>query len=272
MVSSAQNNWGLSVSASTSGGFNMAMDDYTALQNNNKSILRLYGWSPSAVSIGFHQSSDILNKSACLRKGVGIIRRPTGGRAILHSEELTYSIVIRGTQISLSDAYKKVHSALAAGLSKLGVNSKLVETSIRRTNLSPKSDKVSCFSASARTELEFNGRKIVGSAGRKYENSILIHGSILLGDKHKEIVDLLNLSEKGKRVMKKELDYKTADISTIVGRIVEPEELIKPICDSFSDEFQAAFDEHKFTDEDLRVIEGQKDKFVLLNLVERAVA
>ena len=85
-------------------------------------------------------------------------------------------------------------------------------------------------------------------------------------------MDLLNLSEKEKRVMKKELDCKTADISNIVGRIVEPEELIKPIHNSFSDEFQAAFDEHKFTDEDLKAVEGQKDKFVLLSLVERAVA
>ena len=116
MVSSVRNNWGFSTTASSSGAFNMALDDHIARKKNSPSFLRFYGWKPYAVSIGYHQSSNILDKTVCLENGVDIIRRPTGGRAIFHSEELTYSLVLKEEEMALSEAYIKVHSAIASGL------------------------------------------------------------------------------------------------------------------------------------------------------------
>ena len=269
MVSSVQNNWGFSTTVSSSGAFNMALDDQIARQKNSPSFLRFYSWKPYTVSIGYHQSSDILDKNACFENGVDTIRRPTGGRAIFHSDELTYSLVLREEEMALSEAYIKVHSAIASGLSKLGVKSNLVKTVPNRAELSPKSDKTSCFTASARTELEYNGRKIVGSAGKKYENSLLIHGSILLGNKHKEIVDYLYLSDERKRSMKHELDSKSDNLSDILGRAVEPMELIIPLRDSFSREFQIAVDEQKISAELLRAVKEQERRFELSHFVEK---
>ncbi len=269
MVSLVQNNWGFSTTASSSGAFNMALDDYIARQKNARPFLRFYSWKPYAVSIGYHQSSDVLDKNTCFENGLDIVRRPTGGRAIFHSEELTYSLVLKEEEMALSEAYIKVHSAIASGLSKLGVKSDLVKTAPNREDLSPKSDKTSCFTASARTELEYNGRKIVGSAGKKYENSLLIHGSILLGNKHKEIVDYLNISGDRKRSMKNELDSKTDNLSDILGITVDPMELIIPLRDSFSQEFEIAINEQEISAELLRTVKEQERKFELSQLREK---
>lgn len=268
VVSSVQNNWGYSSTASSSGAFNMALDDHIARLKNRPSFLRFYSWNPYAVSIGYHQSLSIINIDSCLENRVDIVRRPTGGRAIFHSEELTYSIVIREEQLSLNEAYIKVHTAIADGLSKIGVQSELVNTVADRRELSPKSDKSSCFTTSARTELEYDGRKIVGSAGKKYQNSLLIHGSILLGNKHKEIVDYLNISDDQKLSIRSELDSKTDNISDILGRRIDPVELIIPLRDSFSSEFQIALHEQEIPEEMLREVKKQERNFEISQPME----
>ena len=268
MVSSVLNNWGFSSTAASSGAFNMALDDYNARENNSRSFLRFYNWDPYTVSIGYHQSSSILNQNACSEKNVDVVRRPTGGRAIFHSEELTYCVVLREEEIALGEAYIKVHSAIAECLSKMGVQSELVNTTPNRRELSPNSDKKSCFTASARTELEYNGRKIVGSAGKKYEKSLLIHGSILLGNKHKEIVDYLSISDDENQSMKDELDSKTDNLSDILGRVVTGSELIIPLCESFSREFQVDIFEQDISEKVLNVVKEQQGIFEITQLLD----
>lgn len=272
MVLLVQSNWGFSTTASSSGAFNMALDDYIARQKNAQSFLRFYSWNPYTVSIGYHQSLNILNRNSCFENRVDIVRRPTGGRAIFHSEELTYSVVLREEEMALNEAYIKIHSAIAKGLSKVGVQSDLVNTTPNRKELSPKSDKTSCFTASARTELEYNGRKIVGSAGKKYEKSLLIHGSILLGNKHKEIVDYLNINNDEKQTMTYELNSKTDNLSDILGRAVDPMELIIPLRNSFSHEFQIAFSEQKISEGILIAAKEQESKFELSEFMEKDIA
>lgn len=272
MVSLVQNKWGFSTTASSSGAFNMALDDYIARQINARSFLRFYCWNPYTVSIGYHQSLNILDRNSCFNNGVDIVRRPTGGRAIFHSEELTYSLVLRGEKIALREAYIKVHTAIAEGLSKVGVQSYLVNTTPNRRELSPNSDKSSCFTASARTELEYDGRKIVGSAGKKYQNSLLIHGSILLGNRHKEIVDYLNIDDDQKRSMKHKLDSKTNNLSDILGRVFDPKELIIPLRDSFSREFQVAIIDQELSERVSKAVKEQERNFEISQNLEIELA
>lgn len=272
MVSSVQNNWGFSTTASSSGAFNMSFDDYIARQNNTPSFLRFYDWNPYTVSIGFHQFSNILNINACSRKNVDVVRRPTGGRAIFHSEELTYCLVLREEDMALGEAYIKVHSAIAEGLSKVGVRSELVKTTTDRRDLSPISDKKSCFTASARTELEYNGRKIVGSAGKKYQNSLLIHGSILLGNKHKEITEYLNISDDEKQSMRYELDSKTDNLSDILGRVITAWELIIPLRESFSREFQVDISDQEISEKVLTIVKDQERNFEIPKILDIELA
>lgn len=272
MVSSVQNNWGFSATAPGNGAFNMALDDQIARRENAPSYLRFYSWNPQTLSIGYHQSLEIINRNSCSENRVDIVRRPTGGRAIFHSEELTYSLVLRGEKLSLSEAYIKVHTAIAEGLSKVGVQSYLVNTTPNRRELSPNSDKASCFTASARTELEYDGRKIVGSAGKKYQNSLLIHGSILLGNRHKEIVDYLKIGDDQKRSMKHKLDSNTHNLSDILGRVIEPVELINPLRDSFSREFQVTITEQEISERVAKAVKEQERNFEISQKLEIELA
>jgi lipoate-protein ligase A len=166
------------------GFLNMALDELLAGEveaGRMETFVRLYGWKPPAVSLGRNQKADEVDVAACRSDGVDVVRRPTGGRAVFHRDELTYSIAsplndpIFGG--AARDAYRAIGRGLCRGLRLLGVPAELVRAAVpdRRTGLSP-----SCFAASGRYELAVGGRKIVGSAQRRFAKSFLQQGSVLL--------------------------------------------------------------------------------------------
>ncbi len=166
------------------GFFNMALDELLAQEveaGRLEAFVRLYGWNPPAISLGRNQREDEVDAAACRRDGIDIVRRPTGGRAVFHRDELTYSLAA-GTSHPLfggsaRDAYRAIGRGLCRGLKNLGIEAELVKASAppQRTGASP-----SCFAASGRYELAVGGRKIVGSAQRRYASSFLQQGSVLL--------------------------------------------------------------------------------------------
>lgn len=166
------------------GRFNMALDGLLAGEveaGRLEAFVRLYGWSPPAISLGRNQGEDEVDGAACRRDGVDLVRRPTGGRAVFHRDELTYSLGARLDDPvfggSAGDAYRAVGRGLCRGLRLLGVKAELVRAAVpgQRTGLSP-----SCFAASGRYELAVGGKKIVGSAQRRFAGSFLQQGSVLL--------------------------------------------------------------------------------------------
>lgn len=166
------------------GFYNMALDELLAGEveaGRLEAYVRLYGWSPPAVSLGRNQREDEVDADACRRDGVDVVRRPTGGRAVFHRDELTYSLaaginhpVFGG---SAMDAYRAIGRGLCRGLRLLGVDAELARATApeSRTGISP-----SCFAASGRYELAVGGKKIVGSAQRRFASSFLQQGSVLL--------------------------------------------------------------------------------------------
>lgn len=166
------------------GFLNMALDQSLADEveaGRLDSFVRLYGWRPPAVSLGRNQDAGEVDAAACRRDGVDVVRRPTGGRAVYHRDELTYSLAARLDDPvfggSAADAYRAIGRGLCRGLRNLGVGAELVKAAAptQRTGASP-----SCFAASGRYELAVGGRKIVGSAQRRYASSFLQQGSVLL--------------------------------------------------------------------------------------------
>ena len=272
MASSAANSWSILLTGESSGAYNMALDYALSVSTNDRSVLRLYEWNPRSVSIGHHQSSGTVNKHLCMELGVDFVRRPTGGRAILHSEEITYSVIIPGSDYGFGELYRKVHSAIGRAVARLGINVDLVRTSPLRNSMSPKSRKSVCFVSSAKTELEFNGKKIVGSAGRRYRNAILLHGSILLGDGHKALTDFLDLSAAQMNEMKKEISDKTTNLSEAAGRKVSASELISPMQKEFSAEFDTELEETALSDEMNSQVESLENRFNMMAQREEAEA
>jgi lipoate-protein ligase A len=172
------------------GVYNMAVDEELlarAQAGDEMPVLRFYGWTPPAVSLGrFQKVENAVDTDACKRLGFDIVRRITGGRAVLHYHELTYSIISRtDNPLFLPDVlgtYKTIAAGLIAGLKNLGIHADMVSRLGRHAALVKKGTRdPSCFSSPSWYEILVRGKKIVGSAQRRVTGAFLQHGSVLIG-------------------------------------------------------------------------------------------
>lgn len=183
------NAWRFLDSGPATGAVNMTIDE-ELLQEAGKAdtipVLRFYGWSPPAVSLGrFQDAERSVNTEACRRHGIDIVRRITGGRAVLHRDELTYSIIARSdSDLFPNDVlgtYKVIAAGLLAGLRGLGIPAEMVSRSGRHAErVKSGTQDPACFSSPSWYEILVQGRKIVGSAQRRVGGAFLQHGSILI--------------------------------------------------------------------------------------------
>lgn len=143
--------------------------------------LRFFRWYPPCLSLGLHQPYGVANEPFCRAHGVDITRRPTGGRAVLHHHELTYSVAVPlgfpPFPRDLQGCYRLICQALIAGLGQMGVAARL---SSAPENLIPPKSAAPCFIQPAGGEIVVGGRKLVGSAMRRLGTAVLQHGSLLL--------------------------------------------------------------------------------------------
>jgi len=180
--------------------YNMALDEYL-LHQSSGTCLRVYGWSIPAISFGFGQTADQeLDIHRLLRNKFHFVRRLTGGRAVLHDAEITYSLTADIGGLfghDLNSAYHAISFGLKTMLEQLGVSCEL-----EKGTVPDKREKTAaslpCFASTARHELKVNGRKIIGSAQRREKNRFLQHGSLIL-ENRLDITDYLKLDEKGKK-------------------------------------------------------------------------
>ena len=178
--------WRLVVDSDLRGALNMARDVAVleaVAESQSPPTLRLYGWDPPCLTLGRHQGVEAANLEFCRAKGIDVVRRPTGGRALLHHHELTYAVVAPlGTgplPRHLQDAYRSICGALVAAVRELGVNGELNGGEVNLQLPGPRST-APCFEAPAGGEVVVSGRKLIGSAMRKHGGTILQHGAILI--------------------------------------------------------------------------------------------
>lgn len=214
--------WQYMNTGENNGSYNMDFDLSLVKETiPDTTILRLYRWNPYCISLGANQSFAEINERKAADDGIEIVQRPTGGRAILHSEELTYSVVMSLTgQYSPQQIYQKINLALIRGLNiydprlnKLqleGIQPDLA--SFYKENLS-----TACFAVPAKSEIKYSGKKLVGSAQRKIGNKLLQHGSIMCGNYHVNLADYLNLTDKEINTIKNDLINKTTGLETILN-------------------------------------------------------
>lgn len=181
--------WRLIRSGHLSAACNMAIDE--ALMHRvaagARPTLRLYGWEPAAVSIGYFQDMDKeVDELACKSLGIDVVRRLTGGRAILHDVEVTYSLVISEQHplipSSITESYRVISEGLVRGLELLGLDARMTVPT-RRGRASVGSSPVAspaCFDAPSWYEVTVDGKKIIGSAQVRKYGVVLQHGSIPL--------------------------------------------------------------------------------------------
>ncbi|CAN5888925.1 lipoate--protein ligase family protein [soil metagenome] len=175
------------------GATNMAVDHvlFEGVQRGGPPVLRLYAWDPPCLSLGRNQHArGLYDETLLAEAGIDIVRRPTGGLAVLHDIELTYTVLVPAALLGGARAtYRSVNEALVAGLRALGVPAGLADSGARRD---PRHDAAQpCFEAPADGEVVAAGRKLVGSAQRCEAGTLLQHGSILLDGTQDRILRLL---------------------------------------------------------------------------------
>jgi len=187
------NLWRLIDSGPGSGTWNLALDEaifHSVRTGASPPTLRLYRWSAPALTIGYSQNRDRdVNRDACRTRGIAVIRRVTGGRAVLHDAEVTYSVSapagLPGFGTGLDEAYRRVAAGLIGGLRRLGVRAAVAAPGPRDPSRPPRP--AACFASTARHEIAVEGRKLIGSAQRRQGGAFLQHGSILL-ESHDELL------------------------------------------------------------------------------------
>lgn len=162
------------------GAENMQIDSDlldSAIQNQSEPIFRLYGWKPACVSLGRNQNDDFIDKEFLANINIDVVRRLTGGRALLHNDEITYSYICPVSSLkngeNVVESYKEISQILIDRFSKLGIELDFGGIKKYRGHVDY------CMLISTGADLCWNGRKLIGSAQFRKNGYILQHGSIL---------------------------------------------------------------------------------------------
>lgn len=203
-----------------SGAANMALDQAIALAcaaGESPPTLRFYRWQPPAVSLGRHQPLADLDLAVVADYGYDVVRRTTGGRAILHIDELTYSVAAAATEPRVAggvmDAYLRLSNALVAGLQLIGVAADKAGGNVRA---GPEVS-AACFEAPSAYEITVQGRKLMGSAQSRRAKYVLQHGSLPLWGDITRLIDVLRLEAEARRHLRRQLADHACTLATAMG-------------------------------------------------------
>jgi lipoyl(octanoyl) transferase len=194
--------WRFIDSGPCSAAYNMALDEAIAVTVRNNQApptLRLYGWDLPSVTIGYFQKMGEVDTGYCHEKNIPIIRRPTGGRAILHGNEITYSFSAKTSagvfSKSLLDSYKIIGAAFSNAFLKIGVSPelKLLKDSRRESDAGMQKSPL-CFQSVSYGEITINSKKIIGSAQKRWTDGLLQQGSIPLVIERDDLTKVFRMS------------------------------------------------------------------------------
>ena len=251
--------WYFIVTREFSPAMNMALDSVMwekVKENCDTAILRFYTWKPSGVSLGANQKpQNLVNIDFCKRNNIPIVARVTGGSAIFHDREITYSFSACNDREIFPgplSSYEKISEGLKIGLGKIGINVQWRGVSIGKE---PSLTNRDCFSLSSRHDLIFNGRKIIGSAQRKDRISFLQHGSLLLEIQR----DLW------KNIFLFEPDFsKIISVSEILKQVPDFDTIVNALKIGFEEFFGCIFEQISFSDNDIEKAKKNQQAFVLV--------
>jgi lipoate-protein ligase A len=206
---------------------NMALDqqllEEVEHRTDSVAYLRLYRWSPPCLSFGRNERATLRYQRERIEAlGLSVVRRPTGGRAVWHDQEATYSVAAPAAAFgSLGASYREIHSRLLCALRRLGVPATLSSGPERgaKVDIGP------CFSAAVGGEIVVNGDKLVGSAQMRLRRAFLQHGSLLLtGDQEMA----LSVTRDPKPAIR------TTTVARVLGREVSFEEVAAAVLDTWA--------------------------------------
>jgi lipoate-protein ligase A len=212
--------------------------------NLPRPVLRFYGWQPSCLSIGYAQKAEKeVDFEGCEKLGITWVRRPTGGRAILHEwGELTYSLVADEADPALSGnlltSYRKISEALLAGLARLQVLAQSEGAEQAKVTALKSVYSAACFDAPSAYEITFDGRKLIGSAQARRHGAFLQQGTILLKVDVARLFTVIKppLNQTREQAIA-QVKSRLADMEEVLGRAVLFEEAQIAFAEGFGSRF-----------------------------------
>lgn len=236
------------------GATNMAIDEAIlsgVAAGQSPPTLRFYAWEPPCVSIGYAQSMhEVIDLDACRRDGVTRVRRPTGGRAILHIDELTYSVTALSSeqrvQGGVVESYRRLSQGLLAGFLVLGLD--VVQAEVMKEKATDLS--AACFDVPSHYEITALGRKLVGSAQVRRQNAILQHGALPLTGDLARLVDYLRLSDDECTGLRAELQRRAITLEDALGRKVSMMEVAQALTQGFAQALSLCLEPGQLTEQE----------------------
>ena len=262
--------WRLIKDSYHTGFMNMAIDEAIMIAHREGLVpptIRFYQWSPPAVSLGYFQDlQKEIDVDVCQNMGIDIVRRPTGGKAVLHDKELTYSFIIKENHPLVNDSiletYKKISGGMIRGLSYLGITAELVPLREKlksapsgneaKSEISHSDIKSICFSVPSQYEVQVEGKKIVGSAQVRKREIVLQHGSLLIELEKDKLFSVFNFPSAQIREGLK-TRFKATSLEEILKKKINFSELSEILPRGFEEEFGVRLVEGKLTEQEEKI-------------------
>jgi lipoate-protein ligase A len=232
---------------------NMAIDEAILdvhLRGGMPPTVRVYQWDPPALSLGYNQSLEHdVDLTKCQEAGVEVVRRITGGGAVLHAHEVTYSIVSTvndGIPESIAGSYRFLSQGLIACYKTLGL-----EVALKPGRNKTRS--AACFSIATLADLTYHGRKLAGSAQARRRNVLLQHGSLPLHSHSDVLFSLLRFSsEMSRQKAQSAFNKRMLTLGEVLGKDIDVEELKEGLRKGFAHVLGTRFYEDSLTEDEIR--------------------
>lgn len=251
------------------GSLNMAVDEAIQMacaQGRSGATLRFYQWDPACLSLGFFQDAKKEVSPEGLREtGMDLVRRSTGGKAVLHDNELTYSVTIPEKDFpgSILETYRRISLALVEGLRTLGLPAEMVALEHGVTSRDARFRQAACFTAPSWYEVTVDDMKVIGSAQHRRDGIILQHGSIPFEFNAAKLVRCLRTSsDAAARRMTAMLRSKAAGICQLLQRDVSRKVVEEHLVEGFTNVLGWEMDPGRLTGEETQdVLRLNADKY-----------
>ncbi|WLR49755.1 biotin/lipoate A/B protein ligase family protein [Bacillus tianshenii] len=266
----AKETWRFIDSGNCSPSFNMALDEALLTWHSEGKIpptIRFYGWNPPTLSVGYFQKVQReINMEAVKKYGLGFVRRPTGGRGVLHDKELTYSVIVSEEHPEMpktvTEAYRVISEGVLEGFKALGLEAYFAVPRTQEERDSLKNPRSSvCFDAPSWYELVVEGRKVAGSAQTRQKGVILQHGSILLDLDEDMLFDLFTYpNERVRERMQRMFSSKAVAMNELREKPVSLDEARRAFKTGFEKGLNIELVPYELTEEEMAYVKAIEEE------------
>jgi lipoate-protein ligase A len=257
--------WRLLVDGQAEGPTNMAVDEAilsAVVNGESPPTVRFYGWAPPCLTLGRSQPVATADLARCRAAGVGVVRRPSGGGAILHTDELTYAVALcqddPRAEGGVLASYRRLSEGLLDGLERLGVEA----LQAVRKKVPPVEPTPVCFEVPSDYEITAGGRKLVGSAQWRARGGVLQHGTLPLWGDLTRVVDYLVFDDEEREVRRRSLHRRAATLEEVLGQALPFSRVARALADGLSHALNLRLEPGELTaNERLRAAELRRSRY-----------